>query len=201
MLSKSENVRTLANEAVRHVALRIDDPDLLDHIAALLAGEPAVIVLDQDEPDVVIVDRLPVCRDRPTIILDDRLRALDGLKAGASGVLPRTCHAGDLRLAIEAAARGLIVIAREFAQSDLSDGGAGVSGASHPLQRENLLTPRELEVLRLLAEGASNKLIARALGVSIHTAKFHVASIATKLDATGRTDAVAQAVRLGLIML
>jgi DNA-binding CsgD family transcriptional regulator len=65
----------------------------------------------------------------------------------------------------------------------------------------DLLTPRELEVLRLVAEGASNKLIARRLGISIHTAKFHVASIAEKLDATGRTDAVAQAVRLGLIML
>jgi DNA-binding CsgD family transcriptional regulator len=55
--------------------------------------------------------------------------------------------------------------------------------------------------LRLVAEGASNKLIARHLGISVHTAKFHVASIAEKLDATGRTDAVAQAVRLGLIML
>jgi DNA-binding CsgD family transcriptional regulator len=53
----------------------------------------------------------------------------------------------------------------------------------------------------LLAEGASNKLIARRLGISFHTAKFHVASIAAKLDATGRTDAVAQAVRLGLILL
>jgi DNA-binding CsgD family transcriptional regulator len=63
------------------------------------------------------------------------------------------------------------------------------------------LTRRELEVLALVAEGASNKLIARRLGISVHTAKFHVGSLIDKLDATGRTDAVAQAARLGVIHL
>ncbi len=63
------------------------------------------------------------------------------------------------------------------------------------------LTPRELEVLALLAEGASNKAIARRLGISVHTAKFHVGSLLDKLDATGRTDAVAHAARLGVIHL
>jgi DNA-binding CsgD family transcriptional regulator len=55
------------------------------------------------------------------------------------------------------------------------------------------LAPRELDVLALLAEGASNKTIARQLGISVHTAKFHVSSLLDKLDATGRTDAVAHA--------
>ena len=63
------------------------------------------------------------------------------------------------------------------------------------------LTPRELDVLALLAEGASNKTIARQLGISVHTAKFHVGSILDKLDATGRTDAVAHAARRGVIHL
>jgi DNA-binding CsgD family transcriptional regulator len=63
------------------------------------------------------------------------------------------------------------------------------------------LTPRELDVLALLAEGASNKTIARQLGISVHTAKFHVGSILDKLDATGRTDAVAHAARRGVINL
>jgi DNA-binding CsgD family transcriptional regulator len=63
------------------------------------------------------------------------------------------------------------------------------------------LTARELEVLRLVAEGESNKSIARRLGISAHTAKFHVASVLDKLDATGRTDAVAHAARLGIIQL
>ncbi|HXT04767.1 MAG TPA: LuxR C-terminal-related transcriptional regulator [Casimicrobiaceae bacterium] len=67
--------------------------------------------------------------------------------------------------------------------------------------QEAALTPREIEVLNLLAEGASNKTIARRLGISIHTAKFHVGSLLDKLDASGRTDAVAHAARLGVIQL
>jgi DNA-binding CsgD family transcriptional regulator len=63
------------------------------------------------------------------------------------------------------------------------------------------LTPRELDVLALMAGGASNKAIARQLGISVHTAKFHVGSILDKLDATGRTDAVAHAARRGVINL
>jgi DNA-binding CsgD family transcriptional regulator len=63
------------------------------------------------------------------------------------------------------------------------------------------LTPRELEVLGLLAEGASNKAVARALGISVHTAKFHVGQVLDKLDATGRTDAVAHAARRGVLHL
>ncbi|WFU13934.1 LuxR C-terminal-related transcriptional regulator [Bradyrhizobium sp. CB3481] len=63
------------------------------------------------------------------------------------------------------------------------------------------LTPRERDVLLMMAEGASNKTIARRLGISVHTAKFHVASLLDKLDATGRTDAVAHAARLGVINL
>ena len=63
------------------------------------------------------------------------------------------------------------------------------------------LTPREREVLALMAEGASNKAIASRLGISVHTAKFHVGSLLDKLDATGRTDAVAHAARRGVINL
>ena len=63
------------------------------------------------------------------------------------------------------------------------------------------LTPRERDVLVLMAEGASNKAIARRLGISVHTAKFHVGSLLDKLDATGRTDAVAHAARRGVIHL
>jgi DNA-binding CsgD family transcriptional regulator len=74
-------------------------------------------------------------------------------------------------------------------------------GTLQPVETEVPLTPRELEVLALLAEGASNKLIARRLGISTHTAKFHVGSLLDKLDAISRTDAVAHAARLGVINL
>ena len=63
------------------------------------------------------------------------------------------------------------------------------------------LTRRELEVLAAMANGASNKAIARRLGISFHTAKFHVAAILAKLDADSRTEAVAKAAQLGLVML
>ena len=71
--------------------------------------------------------------------------------------------------------------------------------AAEPIDIE--LTPRERDVLALMAEGASNKSIARHLGISVHTAKFHVGSLLEKLDATGRTDAVAHAARRGVIHL
>jgi DNA-binding NarL/FixJ family response regulator len=63
------------------------------------------------------------------------------------------------------------------------------------------LTPREHEVLAAMADGASNKVIARRLGISLYTAKFHVAAILAKLDADSRTEAVARAAHLGLVML
>jgi DNA-binding NarL/FixJ family response regulator len=171
------------------VALQLEDPELLHYIAMILAEEAGLVALDNDNPDVVITDHLPLPRVLPAIIIGDALDGLEMLKAGASGILPRSCTGADLLLAIHAASRGFAVVPREPA----AEGSLGT--------REDLLTARELEVLQLLAEGASNKIIARRLGISSHTAKFHVASIATKLDATGRTDAVAQAVRLGLILL
>jgi DNA-binding NarL/FixJ family response regulator len=63
------------------------------------------------------------------------------------------------------------------------------------------LSPRETEVLALLAEGAPNKVIARRLNISVHTAKFHVAAILIKLGAANRTDAIAIAMRQGLVLV
>jgi DNA-binding CsgD family transcriptional regulator len=70
-----------------------------------------------------------------------------------------------------------------------------------PADRDAALTPREIQVLSLLAEGASNKSIAQRLGITVHTVKFHVASLLDKFEAIGRTDVVTQAVRLGVIQL
>ena len=75
------------------------------------------------------------------------------------------------------------------------------NGVSGPVEGDVPLTPRELEVLTLLAEGLSNKAIAGRLGISVHTAKFHVGALIDRLDAIGRTDAVAHAARRGVIQL
>lgn len=88
-----------------------------------------------------------------------------------------------------------IVVDGEGADLALSLAGADPAALSQPL------TSREREVVALLAEGLSNKEIALRLGISPDTAKFHVARLIDKLDATGRTDAVAHAARRGVIHL
>jgi DNA-binding CsgD family transcriptional regulator len=95
-----------------------------------------------------------------------------------------------VRLAAPGEVADVVLVSPDLAASEMS-----------PPADATGLTPRELEVLALLAEGASNKEIARRLKISVHTAKFHVGSLLDKLDATGRTDAVAHAARLGVIQL
>ena len=122
--------------------------------------------------------------------LADRLAAA---LAGVPGL--RLVAAGDAADAIIVAATGAVQRADEELAPTLRD------DAARSVPADVSLTPRELEVLALLAEGASNKTIARRLAISVHTAKFHVASVIDKLDAIGRTDAVAHAARLGIINL
>lgn len=87
---------------------------------------------------------------------------------------------------------------RLAAPGELADATLVASG-DRPLEAGLDLTPRELEVLALLAEGASNKGIARQLSISVHTVKFHIASLLDKLDAEGRAEAIVQAARLGAV--
>lgn len=114
---------------------------------------------------------------------------------------------GPIRLAIEVAqpalAERLAALLANVPGLRLVEAGAAADAAlvTPAASGDADLTPRELEVLALLAEGASNKSIARRLGISVHTAKFHVGSLIDKLDAVGRTDAVAHAARLGVIHL
>ena len=85
-------------------------------------------------------------------------------------------------------------------QSERQGQPAGESGGGAKLPSV-ALTPREIEVLRLLSDGTSNKMIAHKLGISDHTVKFHVTSILTKLNAGSRTEAVTLGVRMGLVYL
>jgi len=113
--------------------------------------------------------------------------------------LPRDARLADRLAALLAGVPGLVLVGPgEPADAVVANPDAPVPPAA---DGSLALTPRELEVLALLAEGASNKLIARRLGISVHTAKFHVGSLLDKLDAVGRTDAVAHAARLGVINL
>ncbi len=100
-----------------------------------------------------------------------------------------------------AALLGGVAGLRLVARGEPADAMIAIPEPQMPQADELGLTPREQEVLALLAEGASNKLIARRLGISVHTAKFHVGSLLNKFDAVGRTDAVAHAARLGVLQL
>ena len=118
--------------------------------------------------------------------LADRVATVLG---GIAGVhLVTYGEPADLVLASTTKSADTVPIANDAADASEADAAA-------------ILTPREREVLTLLAEGASNKTIARRLGISVHTAKFHVGSLIDKLDASGRTDAVTHAARRGVIEL
>ncbi len=130
----------------------------------------------------------------PTLALArDEDSALDLLRSGALGVLLRDAEGERLVAALRAVAAGLGVFDPALLRSLLSARAAPPDGL--------VLTPREAEVLSLMAEGLSNKLIANALKISEHTAKFHVNSILNKLGAETRTEAVVSAARRGLLML
>ena len=121
----------------------------------------------------------------------------EALRLGVRAILPRDASAGEILAAVEAAAAGMAVIAPPELETLLSSTPAIAAAA--PV--DSPLTARELEVLRMLAEGAANKTIAWKLDISEHTVKFHVASILAKLGAATRTEAVAIGVRKGLVML
>jgi len=117
--------------------------------------------------------------------------ANSALRSGIRGAISADATPHELEAAINAVIAGLAVTTPEFLRE------------LHPFAEELLepLSGRELEVLDLLAEGLSNKLIAHRLNISEHTVKTHVASIFAKLGASSRTEAVSQAIRRGLVML
>ncbi|MBW7886040.1 MAG: response regulator transcription factor, partial [Caldilineaceae bacterium] len=116
--------------------------------------------------------------------------------AGARALLSRESDGARLAAAAVAVTHGLLVIDESV--------GADAAPLPTPMASDDLVEPlstRELDVLRQIAEGLSNKEIARALDISEHTVKFHVNAILGKLGAQSRTEAVVRATRAGLILL
>lgn len=161
-------------------------------LQSLLESSGDIHLVDSSShADVVLLDELP---DRPSVapavLLTDEILTPRMLRLGVHAILPREAGAEQIVAALYAAAAGLIAVLAE--SSSLI-----VPAASEPVI-ENL-TPREMETLEMLAEGLSNKQIAGRLGISEHTAKFHVNSILGKLDAATRTEAVMRGIRTGLL--
>ena len=123
---------------------------------------------------------------------------------GARAILRRDADPGQVAAALRALLRGLGVVDGAFAAALARPVGLPTLKPWDDRQTDPLieeLTPRELAVLRLVAEGLPNKTIAVKLGISEHTVKFHVNAILGKLGVASRTEAVVRATRLGLIFL
>ncbi|HJL17032.1 MAG TPA: response regulator transcription factor [Sandaracinaceae bacterium LLY-WYZ-13_1] len=176
----------LARRAPLRVAVVADDRDaarglersLREHgVAPTALGEAEVAVVDAADGALPTLD-LPILA-----LVGPAVAAPPLLEAGAAAVLARDAEPARICAALVAVCSGLVVV----------DGGLE-RAACIPA-----LSPRERQVLALVAEGLSNKRIAGRLGISAHTAKFFVSSILTKLDVATRTEAVAVAARAGLV--
>ncbi len=167
------------------------------------------------EPDVVLVDASGdnsealldavvssnFATETTVILLSDHPRpgwTTEALRAGVRAILPSGVSPDQLAAALEAATAGLVVLH----PSEVAVALPAASAAWSPLaELAEPLTPREREVLEMLAGGLVNKEIAAKLSISEHTVKFHVASILGKLGAATRTEAVSLGFRRGLVLL
>lgn len=203
-----------ANSAVRRMALETalkTTPTLrlvggvygLNSLAAHAAELQAdVALLDVERADSQLIRSIATVDGKlPVVALVDEPgpewlgRAL---QSGVRSVLPRDASPDDIFWAIQSAHSGFVLMDGETTETLARNMKPEFTEYEFELDR---LTPREIEVLRLLADGAGNKEIAGRLAISDHTVKFHISSILDKLGASSRTEAVTVGIRSGLILL
>ena len=193
-----------------HTMLATNDIQVVGETA-----RPAEMVVELPAIDVIVVDHL-LLEDVARAIANDSsdgrialivltnngerpLPVLRTLALRGWGVVPVEATSAELQAAVMAVARGFMVLpaalSEQFSQARPAVGTLNLSSS------DEALTNREREVLELVSQGLSNKLIARRLQISEHTVKFHIAAISSKLGASSRTDAVSRGVRRGLITL
>jgi DNA-binding CsgD family transcriptional regulator len=170
-----------------HVRLAVTDPVRRRGLAAMLTTAGHTVV--DEAADVVLCDLLPGSTpppeaEAPVLALTDG-PAPDFL----AGVLPRAAGQDQLDAGLRAVAAGLVVR------------GPGASPVTGFRAAEDFLplTPREVEVLSLVGQGLTNKAVARRLGISVHTVKFHLEALFAKLEVRSRAEAVAKGLRGGVI--
>ncbi len=181
-------------------------------------GREAVEVATQVRPDVVLMDvrmpvldgvratrllkdALPSCKVIVLTTFDDDEYIFDALRAGAVGYLLKDVRSAQLVEAVRAAARGESILEPSVAAKVIAEF-SRVSSLVPPAQMEQLVEPlseRELEILALIARGASNREIASQLFIAEGTVKNHVTHILGKLDVRDRTQAALKARELGLL--
>jgi DNA-binding NarL/FixJ family response regulator len=196
---------SVVREGLRMFLVR--DPDL-EVVGEAADGAEALEQARQLRPDVVVMDLLmPVMdgiaatrairRELPetevlalTSVLESA-SVVEAIRAGAIGYLLKDTRAAELRRAIKAAAAGQVQLSPQAS--------AHLLGAIRTPELPEPLTPREMDVLRLLAQGQSNKEIARALDLVEETVKSHVRHILGKFGVQSRTQALLAAIQLGIV--
>ena len=161
------------------VAIAARGAERIAALTRLLEALGHVVVAEGDAADAVLADQEGAGHaDRPSVVLG-------GTDPDARGRLPETASPAQIDAALRAVAQGLIV-----RSPGMRTPGFAAARESEP---RSLLTPREAQVLDAVADSLTNKAIARRLGISLHTVKFHVEAVFRKLDASTRTEAVARA--------
>jgi len=204
--------QTLVREGLRKLLDMVDD---IEVVAEAIDGEEAVRLIPAHMPDVVLLDmRLPklsgldVLRTLgergklpPTIILttfDDDYSLLEGVRAGAKGYLLKDISLDQLTGAIREVALGGTAV-RPAITGRIAEGLGRLGSAIESLDPPDPLTEREVEILRLVAGGYSNREIAGAVHLAEGTVKNHLSSVLSKLGVRDRTRAVLKAVELGIL--
>ena len=193
------------------LASLLDMEDDIEVVATAVNGREGLDVIRAHRPDAALMDiRMPVmtgieavrenrAAGGPPIILlttfEEEEDMIAGVQAGAAGYLFKNAEVEEIHAALQQVVQGGTVIHPKVTQA-LAD----ALSKPRPQPSPTIpLTARELEVVRGIASGISNKLIARNLGITEGTVKVHISSILAKLDAANRTDAVRIAATLGLL--
>ncbi|HSD89655.1 MAG TPA: response regulator transcription factor [Kofleriaceae bacterium] len=192
------------------VALLTEDPLMRAGLSSLLAQLGSIDVVDREAAEVALWDagvdsektlaRLAELRTLPmpaVAVVADQSHVAPALAAGARGVVLRDQVGPGIHAALAAVRSGLTVMDAQLAEALVPAAPRATSNG----KGRGELTEREKQVVQLLSEGLSNKLIADRLGISDHTAKFHVNGVMMKLGSSTRTEAVVEAMRRGLIRL
>jgi DNA-binding CsgD family transcriptional regulator len=187
-------------ESAEGLATLVADDTRLEVAGTASLGRFERALLIETQPDVVLASRIPSRRlpeiDLPIVLLtDERLESWD-FGGNVKARLPVHVTPAEAFAALIAAGQGLTVLTAAQAETVLNLTQAPNNDGAVLVER---LTPREIEVLRMMGQGVGNKEIAESLGISENTVKFHVASILGKLNAASRTEAVARGIRTGLI--
>ena len=196
----------LATRQIEVVGSVASIDELTDQLSELSVD--AILIDSTGEPLEPFLDSLiasGLACDFSVVLLAEAaspVASAEALRAGVRAILPNDISPDQLVAALRAAASGLLVLHPAQVPAPVNSGFAGSSARTNGLDElAEPLTPRESEVLQMLASGLGNKEIAAKLKISEHTVKFYVASILGKLGAATRTEAVALGIRRGLVLL